>query len=106
MTERDDLMRRAIARGGVLALAVLAIAPSTASEPNQARDVTAGKPQAPWMDICDIAVKLERQGYLLREIEINGELYEVVVVDRQGVRLQARLDPKTGEPLRRWRRER
>jgi hypothetical protein len=48
---------------------------------------------------------VEGQGYRVIEIEIDDGAYEVKAVDANGVRVEADLDPSTGEPFRGWRQD-
>jgi uncharacterized membrane protein YkoI len=52
------------------------------------------------MPASAVARKLEGQGYTVRGIERDDGAYEVEVTDADGMRLEAYLDPRTGEVLR------
>lgn len=58
-----------------------------------------------WMPIGELAAKLETQGYTVREIERDDGVYEVEATDANGQRVEAYLDPATGEPIRGWRHD-
>lgn len=58
-----------------------------------------------WMSIGALSAKLEGQGYVIREIEIDDDAYEVKAVDPDGRRVEADVNPRTGEPLRRWKQD-
>jgi hypothetical protein len=51
------------------------------------------------LSIAEIATLLEGRGYLLREIEMEHGRYEVEIIDANGMRVEADLDPVTGEVL-------
>lgn len=55
--------------------------------------------QAGIMSIAEVATRLEEQGYLLREIELERGIYEVEMTDANGMRVEAYLDAVTGEVL-------
>ena len=57
-------------------------------------------PEAGWMSVGEIAAKLEGQGYTVREIEIEHGVYDVEMIDANGMRVEAYLDPSSGEPVR------
>jgi len=58
-------------------------------------------PQAEWMSISDLSQKLESQGYQIREIDTEYGVYEVEMIDANGMRVEAYLHPVTGEPVQR-----
>lgn len=62
-------------------------------------------PRAGWMSMSEIAAKVEGQGYRVLEIEIDDGAYEIKAVDAKGLRVEADLDPSTGEPIRGWRQD-
>jgi hypothetical protein len=88
-------MTRALVLTGVLATATLFAHGARAQE-------NAAPVQAPteWMSIADLSAKLETQGYTIEEIERDDGLYEVKMSDANGMRVEAYLDPATGEPIR------
>lgn len=67
-------------------------------------DDAAAAPSVPadeWMSVSAVARKLEGQGYSVREIERDDGAYEVEMTDANGRRLEAHVDPRTGDILRR-----
>lgn len=87
---------------GLVALAGVSAWPVLASDNDRSRDrddramgqaVTAEE----WMSVSDVAQKLEGLGYTVREIDRERDVYEVEVTDANGLRLEAYLDPRTGE---------
>jgi len=52
-----------------------------------------------YMSIAQIATMLESQGYAVREIELERGRYDVEMIDGKGMRVEAYLDPVTGEVL-------
>lgn len=55
--------------------------------------------------MSEVAAKVEGQGYRVLEIEIDDGVYEVKAVDSRGFRVEADLDPSTGEPTRGWKQD-
>jgi hypothetical protein len=51
------------------------------------------------MSVAALAQKLEAQGYTVREIERDDGYYEVEMTDANGLRVEAYLDPRTGDPV-------
>jgi uncharacterized membrane protein YkoI len=49
--------------------------------------------------IAQIATMMEQQGYTVIEIELERGLYDVEMIDGKGMRVEAYLDPVTGEVL-------
>jgi hypothetical protein len=83
-----------------LAAILLAVGPASAqTAPPTGSDATL---PAGWMSLAAIAASLEEQGFVVREIETDRDGYEVKAVDPSGRRVEADLDPSTGEPLRGW----
>lgn len=58
-------------------------------------------PRAEWMSVSALSQKLESQGYTIQEIDTEYGVYEVEMVDANGMRVEAYLHPVTGEPVRR-----
>jgi hypothetical protein len=56
-------------------------------------------PRAEWMSVSDLALKLEAQGYVVREIEVDRGAYEVEATDANGMRVEAYFHPVTGDIL-------
>ncbi|MGE4373314.1 MAG: PepSY domain-containing protein [Xanthobacter sp.] len=50
-----------------------------------------------WKTVAQIAGLLEKQGYIVRKVETESEGYEVELTDRTGRRLEARVNPMTGD---------
>lgn len=51
------------------------------------------------MSIVQIATMLQDQGYTVREIELERGRYDVEMIDANGMRVEAYLDPVTGAVL-------
>ncbi|MBY6202855.1 PepSY domain-containing protein [Maritalea mobilis] len=65
----------------------------------QAQDTTT-QPQVPErMSVSEIAAMLEDQGYTIVEIEFERNRYDVEMIDANGMRVEAYLNPVTGEVL-------
>ena len=82
------------------ALAPLALAPLTLPAPAVASDDEARCPDLPraeWLGIGAIESALAAKGYTVREIEVEGNCYEVEGTDTNGAKFEAYVDPKTGE---------
>ncbi|MGM0585243.1 MAG: PepSY domain-containing protein [Pseudomonadota bacterium] len=94
-------MRRSLPLAAFAAAAALAGA-ALASQDDRPR---AAAPQAEWMSVSEIAAKLEAQGYQVHEIEREDGGYEVEAFDANGLRMEAWIDPVTGEPARGRERE-
>ena len=62
--------------------------------------VTAGD-RADWISIADLATRIEAMGYRIREIEVERGLYDVDMIDANGMRVEGYFDPMTGEQVRR-----
>lgn len=85
----------------LLATSIIAIA-ATAVVVNAATDKIAAPAPASvtWMPVAELVTKLETQGYQVLEIEReDGRYYEVDMRDANGFKVEAYLDPATGEPL-------
>ena len=54
------------------------------------------------MSMVEIITKVEGQGYKVRGIEIDDGAYEIKAFDADGKRVEANLDPVTGEPRGGW----
>ena len=90
-------MRRTILFTATLATAAgLLAAGAIASEDDRTAMRTA---PAEWMSVAALAQKLEAQGYTVREIERDDGYYEVEMTDPNGMRVEAYLDPLTGDPV-------
>lgn len=81
-----------------LALSMASIQPALALD-----DVFEGKrlnvPREQWLSPKQIADKLGEKGYKVREIETDDGTYEVEMVDKNGLRVEANIHPATGEIL-------
>lgn len=51
------------------------------------------------MSIAEISTMLEGQGYTVREIELERGRYDVEMIDGKGMRVEAYLNPVTGEVM-------
>ncbi len=79
------------------------------SDDMRADDMRAGEmqagteaPRSEWMTIGAVAAKLEAEGYRVREIDSEHGIYEVEAIAPDGRRVEAAIDPVTGEPIRGW----
>jgi hypothetical protein len=56
-------------------------------------------PRGEWLSPAQIAEKLGAQGYKVIEIEADDGAYEVEMTDKNGMRVESHVHPKTGEVL-------
>jgi hypothetical protein len=89
-----------IALAGVSALPVLASDTGRTNADTDATGAARAVPADEWMSVSAVARKLEGQGYTVREIEREDGAYEVEMTDANGLRLEAHVDPRTGDILR------
>ena len=54
-------------------------------------------PRGEWLSPTQIAEKLGTQGYKVIEIEADDGAYEVEMTDKNGMRVELHVHPKTGE---------
>jgi hypothetical protein len=59
------------------------------------------QPRERWMPIEQVNARAQAMGYTVREIESDDGCWEVKGVDRNGARIEIKLDPVSGEPVRR-----
>jgi len=83
------------------AAATAALIATGAQASDDGRGPAPAQPRAEWMSVIELAQKLEAQGYTVREIEREYNVYEVKMIDANGMRIEAYLDPVTGEPVQR-----
>lgn len=98
-------MRKTLSPAAFAAFAAILVAGSVASAQTAGNGNPQNAPRAGWMSMSDIAAKVEGQGYRVLEIEIDDGAYEIKAVDAKGLRVEADLDPSTGEPIRGWRQD-
>ena len=56
-------------------------------------------PKDKWLSPTQITEKLDQKGYKVTEIEVDDGAYEVEMTDKNGVRIDAHIQPETGELL-------
>lgn len=56
-------------------------------------------PESEWLAPAEVITRLEGQSYKVRELERKRYGYEVRMTDRNGLSVEAYLDPTTAEPL-------
>jgi hypothetical protein len=79
----------------IFALTLAAAPPAFADDDN-------GRPNVPpeqWMSVDDVTQKLTSQGFQVRKIEADDGAYEFEGTNADGVDVQARVHPGTGEIL-------
>ncbi len=89
---------------GLLAFAGISAWPVLASDQTRAggddeRTVARSVPAAEWMPASEVARNLEGMGYTVRELEREDGRYEVEVTNPDGLRMEAYVDPRSGEIL-------
>ena len=87
---------------GLVALAGISAWPVLASDNDRSRDrddraMAQAVPAEQWLSVSAVAQKLEAMGYTVREIDRERNVYEVEVTDANGLRLEAHVDPRTGD---------
>lgn len=98
-------MRIILPSAAFAGLAVIALAAGAASAQDARTDNPRDASRANWMSMGEIVTKIEGQGRRVHEIEIDDGVYEVKAIDASGMRVEADLDPTTGEPIRGWRQD-
>lgn len=94
-------MRNILSITSVASLAIIVAAGSVSAQTTQPAG-SGTTPHSGWMSIGAVTAKLEGQGYVVREIETDDGVYEVKALDKNGARVEADLDPVTGEAVRGW----
>ncbi|MGE0279543.1 MAG: PepSY domain-containing protein [Rhizobiaceae bacterium] len=89
----------------IAGFAALLVAAGVASAQTARSDDSRNAPPAGWLSVNEIAAKMEGRGYRVLEVEIDDGAYEVKAVDTNGMRVEADLDPSTGEPFRGWKQD-
>jgi len=93
----------AAALTGALAIAFAVAGVGGASASDSARpQAFESPPRSEWMSLAALTAKLESQGYSIREIETEDGVYQLEMIDPQGLRVEAYLNPVTGEALENW----
>ena len=80
-------------------LSLLAALPALSSASEGTDGDRLGVPRDQWLPLSEIADKLTALGYTVEEIESEDGAYEVEMVDKNGVRSEARVHPATAEIL-------
>lgn len=97
-------MRKILSTTAIASLAAtLAIAAASAQALSTGDSRSTAR--AGWKSVAEIVAKVEGQGYRVLEVEADDGAYEVKAVDTNGMRIEAHLDPSTGEPVRGWRQD-
>lgn len=79
----------------VLAFSLAAL-PALAEESGEGH---LAKPHSGWLSVEQIKQKLAAEGYDVRDVETNEGGYDIYAIDSAGKRMEARIDPMTGEVL-------
>lgn len=91
-------MTRTVPFAAALAMAVGLLAGGATAQ-QQGSAAPAQQQAQARMSIAEIATMLEGQGYNIREIELERGRYDVEMIDDKGMRVEAYLDPVSGEVL-------
>ena len=59
----------------------------------------APQPRDRWMAAEQVTAKVQAMGYTVREIEADDGCWEVSGTDRNGARIEIKLDPVSGTPV-------
>lgn len=89
-------MRNLLLSSALLASALSLSGPVLAS--NDDRPAQA-QTQGTWMSVAEVAARFTEQGYTVRSIETEKGVYEVKAIDPNGMRVEAYVDPVTGQVL-------
>jgi hypothetical protein len=54
-------------------------------------------PAAPWLSVADIATHLAENGFRVMKLDRESDGFEADLIDRQGNRVEARVNPVTAE---------
>lgn len=98
-------MRNILSTTVAAGLAVAVLTGGIASAQTTRTDEPRNAQNANWMSMSEIISKVEGEGYKVHEVEIDDGLYEIKATDSSGLRVEADLDPTTGEPVRDWRQD-
>ncbi|MDN2568121.1 PepSY domain-containing protein [Aquibium sp. A9E412] len=90
-------MRKIIAATAIATLGLTA-APALASDDDYRCDTPA---DATWMPIEEVAAKTQAMGYTLREVERDDGCYEIEATDANGMKVEFKMHPVSGEVVRR-----
>jgi hypothetical protein len=101
----ETTMRNIFSSTIIVGLAAVLLAGGVASAQTTKPDALSKAPRVGWMSVGAIVAKIEGQGYSVHGIEIDDDAYEVKAVDANGVRVEANLDPSTGEQLSSWKQD-
>ena len=96
-----NILSTSIVAGVAAIVVAIGVASAQTAGSGDSRNATA----TGWMSIGEVVTKLEGQGYKVLGIEIDDGAFEVKAVDANGMRVEADLDPSTGEPLRGWKQD-
>ncbi len=58
------------------------------------------EPKSKWMQKKDISAKLQKDGYQVKRVKIEGSCYEAFALDKAGKRHELVINPMTGESVR------
>ena len=81
-----------------IALSLAAVAPAYALD-DVFETNRLNVPRERWLPPQQISEKLGEKGYTVREIEADDGAYEVEMVDKNGMRIEAHVHPETAEVL-------
>lgn len=101
--ERPNPMKKTVLTAALLTAIAggAGLAASAQASDDDNRYGAGAPPLTEWMSIADLATALEAQGYRVLEIEREHNAWDVEMIDANGMRVEAYLDPLTGETLSR-----
>lgn len=82
-----------------IALGLAVAAPGAAMAGDDSLKGRLSVPADQWLSPSEIAAKLGEKGYRVVEIESDDGAYEVEMMDKNGVKIEAHVHPATGELL-------
>jgi|RhiMetdeSRZDD1v2_1073273.scaffolds.fasta_scaffold421803_3 hypothetical protein len=92
-------MRSKLILPAILLTAAIGIPAAVLAGDDDFRSNRLNVPQDRWLSPTQVTEKLDQKGYKVTEIEIDDGSYEVEMTDRNGVRVEGRVHPETGELL-------
>lgn len=100
-TRKRNMLFAILATTG-LAAAAAATIPTSFAQSDTVRPEASPTTRGEWLPVPRVVERLEAEGYsAIEEIERDDGYYEVKATDRDGRRVELKLDPGSGEVLKR-----
>lgn len=80
--------------------AIVAAAPAFASDDDNSSSRCASAPRDQWMSVEAVEAKFTGDGYKVRQVKSEDGCYEIYAIDKDGFRIEAYVDPVSGEIVR------